>query len=370
MAHAIGRGIPADMLRNEGELYKEQTLDDLMMGREPYHRRQRGYLPNSDGGGIFLGSFSRLSKYLKQAFREDYAPIKQPIKNLKNAVYYGAMSWVWGVIDSATTGILDDVTKGFRDNYYYLARNHIMDFSPLMRMLTVGYGPGKTYINRMWVYKKSYEGKEYKIPIFFNTFEKPTKPTEDELKMLVERVDAELKSPFDDMGTPVSGNLINGDFMRFCADVYTGYLYNDYFQDELERIQRWFVKEDTKGSKMWKKDYAAEAELPPSVALNMEVYKKDVDQSGLLYRIGTLYGDTTPKSWKMACLNVLGDISQDVSYLGLGGAVLAGFLEKLGVEKEGIRLRMENVYKRGGRIHEHLGADRWLTYNIREETFS
>lgn len=53
-------------------------------------------------------------------------------------------------------------------------------------------------------------------------------------------------------------------------------------------------------------------------------------------------------------------------YVGLGGIVVAGLLENIGVEREGIRRRMEWFYKLGSKIHENFGIKRWLEYNLRE----
>ena len=88
----------------------------------------------------------------------------------------------------------------------------------------------------------------YNVPIFFNTFTNPIYPTQDELEKGIKTVDTELRSPYDKMGLVVSNELLNGDFIRYAADKYTGNCYKDWFEDEPTAIHRWFTKEDTKGS--------------------------------------------------------------------------------------------------------------------------
>ncbi len=335
----------------------------------PKYKSRVGFMPGDAKGGLVTGSLERLIKYFRDTFKEEYAPIKDPGKNLKGWIYNGFMSWMWDGVESVVRPInevLGDTAQGFQESYHYLSRNFALDFSPFLRTTVVSYAPGKSYINQIWVYKKHYAGDDYKVPIFFNTFESPVVPNEAELNDKIDKVDAELKSAYDKMGTSESASFLNGDFIRYSADKYTGNCWKDYFEHEPTSAQRWFVKDDTKGSNMWYRDTIAEASLPPALVGTVEIYKKDVHKSGVLYNIGKyFYGDVDiPKSGKMAWSNIKGDFSQDMSYVFLGGLVVAALLERLGVEAEGIRRRMEVFYKLGSKIQEGLGVDRWLTYEI------
>ncbi len=331
-----------------------------------------GFMSGKDGdekSGILTGAIKRMMDYYKMSWNEEYKPLKDFGKNIRGWAPNLIKYWIAGVIESGLSGIPKEIAEGFKESFRRMAKNYIQDISPMMRTLASSYGPGKSYIDQIWVYKKTHGGTEHKVPIFFNTFKHPTGPTEDQLNEGIRHVDTNLASPFDNMEKGVSGEFLNSEFINYSADAYTGNLYDELFREETTTIHRWFVKEDTKGSHLWRRDTAAEASLPPSVSGQIEIYKKNVSKSGILYTINNdIYGVDIPTSGDMAWLNVKGDFAQDISYIGMGAIVVNQFLKRIGVEPEGRRIVMEKFYKIGSKIHDGWGADPWLTYNIIDGT--
>ena len=326
-----------------------------------------GFMPGNDDepGGIITGAIDRLIKYYQMSWDTEYKPLKNVTENIggwfSNAIKY----WISEAVKSNTSGMVSDIASGFEEAYGKIAKNYIQELSPLMRTLVASYAPGKSYIDKIYVYKKHHNGKDHLVPISFTVFNQTTDPTEIQLKEGIEHVDTNLVSPFDKMERGVSDSFLNREFIKFSADAYTGNLYKDIFAEEVTNIHRWFIKEDTKGPQLWKKDYVTEATLPASVSGTVEVYKKNVSKSGLLYTIGKdIYGLDIPTSGSMAWANVKGDFAQDMTYIGFGGIVVDTFLKKLGVDKEGRRMVHEKFYKIGSRIHEGMGVEKWLSYDL------
>lgn len=354
----------------------EPERPEFVFYKEPkslYHSEHSpfGYMPGE--GGIITGSIERLIKYYKKTFRTEYAPLKDSGKNIKGWVSNAIKSWFFDLIESNTGGIVSDLAGGFRETFDHLERNYALDLSPLFRTLSFSYGPGLSYIEKMYLYKKTYGTKTYKVPIYFKTFDKTDgpnqEPTEKQLLEGIDYVDTNLVSPFDNMDRSVSGKLLNRDFIKFSADKYTGNCWNDYFEQEPTNAQRWFCKDDTKGSHLWNRDTAAEALLPASVSPHVEIWNKNVSNTGILYNFGKYITgeENILKSGSMAWAKIKGDFSQDIPYVLAGGALVAKFLENIGVDREGVRIVMEKFYKIGSKIEEGFGNNRWATYNIREE---
>ena len=166
-----------------------------------------------------------------------------------------------------------------------------------------------------------------------------------------------------------SSKYLNNNFVTYGADVYTGGSYQDYFQHEPERVHRWFVKEETKIQ--WERDKAAEAKLDPSLKGKVEVYRRPVDENNLLYALANYLGvdgeKTLPRSWDMMRVNALGDLSQDVAYWGLGGAVTGAAIKAVLGDKaaEGLRGIMEEYFKIGSELTETVsGTRKWLAYQF------
>ncbi len=319
-----------------------------------------GLAGGEEDRGIVSGALHRLYNYLMKTYPEYYAPLSKPVENARGWVVNGIKGLIFsGIANIAGSGFIHEIADGAAKTYSNTAKEFLRKASPIIRTFVVGYGSGKSDIGWIWVYNKG--GKRY--PVFFSKFgpgnQPATPPTQAKLDDGITFVDANNESPFNHMETAFSNNLISNNFIKYGAEKYTGGCYKEWFEYEPEKSHRWFVKGDTKGGNIWKDDPTAQFYGYGGV---ITVHKKDVKRSGMLYGIAKFFGDDRPKSWPMIWANIKGDFAQDVAYVGLGGAFMASFLKRIGVEEPGIRQAMETYFKIGSGIEGSLGMDHPFDY--------
>jgi hypothetical protein len=320
-----------------------------------------GVLENTEG---FINAvLKRIKKYFTQTYKEEWAPLKDVGKNAKYAIYYGVLYGIFkGLGNMFSKGsFASEILKSMAEPQKNIALNAIRDISPLLRTTVVGFGSGLTNIERVWVYT----GDGRKDVLYFSTFKEPNDPTPDLLDERIKYIKVNRRSFYDKAGRRESDPLMSREFLAYSADFYTAGCYPDHFADEPTTVHRWFVKEDTKGS--WLRDLQAEARLDPKLDPKhkgkVEVYKKPVDRSGLIYWIAkNVFDDDRPKSGKMSWMLYKGAFAQFLSYIVGGGIVAAEFMKSIGSDKEGIRNTMHNFYKRGSAIHTALGYPYQFTF--------
>ncbi len=333
-----------------------------------------GYMPGNEDDEEGLSSgIKETWKYIKEDIPSHYNPIHKPWENTKGLVWNRFLEYVLGTIEDSVrpqNENLANLIKGPRMTSEKNARYRAIDLSPLLGRIIAGYSPGKSYIEHIWVYNKEYKGTTRKVPVFFDTFNNHVTPTEDKLKETIEYVDSNLASPYDNMDTSVSADLVNNPFITWFAEGYT-WPFKPYFADEPTHIQRWLDKGDTRGSKFWvrQSDDALDDDgnllVPVALRGKIEAYRKNVSTSGIASGISKyLYEIDVPSSLGLAGENIIQNFFQYLVFTLGGGIAIANTLKSFGAEAPGIRYVMEEYYKLGERIR---GLDTPFTYNMRDE---
>ncbi len=309
-----------------------------------FSRRYGGGLANAEEKSML----KRMYKSILASITEQYKPLDKPVENAKECIVNNikalGLDILAGIMPNGSfpEKMIRNVSEGLKS----VGTIHLQNISPLVRTMTIGFGTGRTNINRIYAYVDG-DGGEW--PIHWTMYNDTSLPDAAKLDEGISYVNINHESP---LRKSDADRTLNPIFtQRHMRNYLGGEIHDQYLKHEMETIKGWICREDTKqDGGLWLPDSAAETALPPGYVGKVKVYRKNVSNTGILPWIGkNLYKDGRPMSMKMALSCAEHDFCQDIVG-AVYSAPVAAILEASKVPAEGIRYAMKEGFKLGSNL--------------------